>query len=33
MAVFAVAIDPKSAYNVATRPEVNSCYGMTWDKL
>jgi poly [ADP-ribose] polymerase len=33
MAVFAVAIDPKAAYDVATRREIDSCYDMTWDKL
>lgn len=33
MAVFAVAIDPSSAYEVTTMREIDSCYGMTWDKL
>lgn len=33
MAVFAVAIDPKNCYNVASSSEISTCYGMTWDKL
>lgn len=33
MAVFAVAIDPNNCYNVTTSKEIDTCYGMTWDKL
>ena len=33
MAVFAVAIDPANCYNVTTSREIDTCYGMTWDKL
>ena len=33
MAIFAVAIDPKNCYNVTTISEIDTCRGMTWDKL
>lgn len=33
LAVFAVAIDPKTAYEVSSYNEISTCYGMTWDKL
>ena len=33
MAVFAIAIDPANCYNVTTSREIDTCYGMTWDKL
>jgi poly [ADP-ribose] polymerase len=33
MAVFAVAIDPNTAYKVKSSSEISTCYGMTWDKL
>ena len=33
MAIFAVAIDPNNCYNVTTSSEINTCYGMTWNKL
>jgi hypothetical protein len=33
LAVFAFAIDPSNCYEVATSSEIDSCYGMTWEKL
>lgn len=33
MAVFAVGIDQSNCYNVTTSSEIQSCYGMTWEKL
>ena len=33
MAVFAVAIDPKMAYDVWTHSDMSICHNMTWDKL
>lgn len=33
LAVFAFAIDPKNCYNVTTVSEIDTCHGMTWDKL
>ena len=33
MAIFAVAIDKKNVYEVTTWKEIDTCYGMTWDKL
>ncbi len=33
LAIFAVACDPNSAYNVRTSSEIDTCYKMTWDKL
>lgn len=33
MAIFAFAIDPSNCYNVTTSREIDTCHGMTWDKL